>query len=224
MAVKDAIYDWVTFREDCVFLRDYGTGLHSFLEIKGYKDSLDSDHKASYFVADYATSYLISEPITKKNVEVTMTYDLAAILVNHIQNNPYAPLAGIANGFVLSSAIKGSVNFTPVITPKSNHSSQEKYTQLSYISNVIAIQRVLRAVRTACPRQRFTLSTGTDLNNYATAVNNVLSNYTQNFKTLNFIYTQDDLRASQKIFYASIEFAFLNWAQTEIFDIYVING
>jgi len=249
MAVKNAIYDWVTFREDCVFLRDYGTGLHSFLEIKGYKDSLDSDHKASYFVADYATSYLISEPITKKNIEVTMTYDIASILINHIQNNPYAPLAGIANGFVLSSAIKGSVNFTPVITPKSNqkqamddlrvnyaifednncvvqscYSSQEKYTQLSYISNVIAIQRVLRAVRTACPRQRFTLSTGTDLNNYATAVNNVLSNYTQNFKTLNFIYTQDDLRASQKIFYASIEFAFLNWAQTEIFDIYVING
>jgi hypothetical protein len=52
----------------------------------------------------------------------------------------------------------------------------------------------------------------------------VLSNFTQNFKTLNFIYTQDDLRAQQKIFYASIEFAFLNWAQTEIFDIYVING
>lgn len=249
MDVKNAIYDWVTFREDCVFLRDYGTGLRTFLEIKSYKDSIDPEHKGNYFVADYATSYLISEPVTKKNVEVTMTYDMAPILVNHIQNNPYAPLAGIANGFVLESAIKGSINFTPVVTPKSNqkeamdnirvnyaifeddncvvqscYSSQEAYTQLSYISNLIAIQRVMRAIRTTCPRQRYTLSTGTDLNNYATAVNNVLANYTQNFKTLNFIYTQDDLRASQKIFYASIEFAFLNWAQTEIFDIYAING
>ena len=107
---------------------------------------------------------------------------------------------------------------------QSCYSSQDAYTQLSWISNTIAIQRVLRAVRTACPRQRFSLSTGTDLNNYAKAVNNVLSNYTSNFSTLNFIYTQDDLRASQKIFYASIEFAFLNWAQTEIFDIYAINS
>lgn len=249
LEVKNAIYDWVTFREDCVFMRDYGLGLTTFLEIKNYKDSIDDDHKGNYFVADYVTSYLIQDPSTKKNINVTMTYDLAAILVDHIQNNPYAPLAGIINGFVLSSAIKGSVNYVPVNTPKANmkeamdnlrvnyaifeddncvvqscYSSQDAYTQLSWISNTIAIQRVLRAVRTACPRQRFSLSTGTDLNNYAKAVNNVLSNYTSNFSTLNFIYTQDDLRASQKIFYASIEFAFLNWAQTEIFDIYAINS
>ena len=81
----------------------------------------------------------------------------------------------------------------------------------------------MRAVRTACPRNRYSLSTGNDLSNYAQAVNNVLNNYLSNFSTLNFIYTQDDLKASQKIFYASIEFAFLNWAQTEIFDIYAIN-
>lgn len=249
MEIKNAIYDWVTFREDCVFLRDYGTGLKTFLEIKVFKDSFDDEHKGNYFVADYGTSYLIIDPLTKKNIEVTMTYDLAPLLVDHIQNNPYAPLAGIANGFVLSSAIKGSINFTPVITPKSNqkeamdnlrvnyaifednncvvqscYSSQDAYTQLSWISNTIAIQRVLRAVRAACPRQRFTLSSGTDLNNYAKAVNDVLSNFTSNFSTLNFVYTQDNLRASQKIFYASIEFAFLNWAQTEIFDIYAINN
>lgn len=249
MAVKNAIYDWVSFREDCVFLRDYGLGLSTFLEIKAYKDGIDSDHKGNHFVADYVSTYLVADPTTKKNIRVTMTYDMAALLVDHIQNNPYAPLAGIANGFVLSSAIKGSLNYTPVNTPKANqkeamdnlrvnyavfednncvvqssYSSQDAYTQLSYISNTIAIQRVLRAIRTACPRQRFSLSTGTDLNNYATAVNNVLSNFTSNFSTLNFVYTQDDLRASQKIFYASIEFAFLNWAQTEIFDIYAINN
>ena len=68
------------------------------------------------------------------------------------------------------------------------------------------------------------MSTSTDLQTYATAVNNVLANYTNNFAQLNFKYTQDDLKASQKIFYASIEFAFLGWAQTEIFDVYAINN
>jgi hypothetical protein len=87
----------------------------------------------------------------------------------------------------------------------------------------MGIQRVLRAVRTACPRQRYSLATSSDLQVYANAVNSVLSNYTNNFATLNFKYTQDSLRASQKIFYASIEFAFLGWAQTEIFDVYAIN-
>ena len=68
------------------------------------------------------------------------------------------------------------------------------------------------------------MSTTNDLSNYAKAVSDVLSNFVTNFAVLNFVYTQDPLRASQKIFYASIEFAFLNWAQTEIFDVYAINN
>ena len=245
--VKKAIYNFVDFRKDCVFLRDYGVGLTTFAEINAKYNDL-KDYR-NYFTADYATSYLISDPSTHKNIEVTMMYDMAALLINHIENNPYAPLAGITNGFVLPSAIKGTINFAPVNTPKANqkeamdnihvnyaifednqcvvqscYTCQDVFTQLSYLCNTIAIQRVLRAVRTACPRQRYSLSTGKDLQSYATAVNTVLSNYSGNFATLTFNYTQDDLKAAQRIFYASIEFAFLGWAQTEIFDIYAINN
>lgn len=246
--VKKAIYDFVTFRKDCVFLRDFGIdNVDTFLGIKArYEDFVDQRNR---FVSDYCTTYLVQDPTTRKNIKVTMTYDFAAVLVNHIINNPYAPVAGVVNGFILPNAIKGSINFTPVNTPSVNqkeamdeikvnyaifeddncvvqscYTSQEKYTQLSYLNNILAIQRVLRAVRTACPKQRYSLSTGSDLTSYANAVNNVLANYTSNFSTLNFKYTQDDLKTSQKIFYASIEFAFLNWAQTEIFDIYAINN
>ncbi len=247
MDVKKAIYDFVTFRKDCVYFRDYGLdNVDTFLGIKGkYEEFVD---QRNCFVADYCSNYLIQDPVSRKNIKVTMTYDLSAVLINHIINNPYAPLAGIANGFILPNAIKGSINFTPVNTPSVNqkeaidelrinyaifeddncvvqncYSSQEEYTQLSYINNTLAIQRVLRAVRTACPKQRYTLSTGSDLTSYATAVNNVLANYTSNFDVLNFIYAEDPLKTEQKIFYASIEFAFLNWAQTEIFDVYAIN-
>lgn len=245
--VKQAIFEFVEFRKDCCYLRDYGVGLKTFIEISVAHDKYLEQH--NYFTADYASSYLVKDPETKKNIEVTMLYDMAPLMVNHITKNPYAPMAGTANGFILPEAIKGTVNFTPVNTKKINYkdaidklrvnycvfeddncvaqlcySCQDKYTQLSFINNTIAIQRVLRAVRTACPKQRYTLSTTNDLTNYAKAVNDVLANFVTNFAVLNFVYTQDKLKASQKIFYASIEFAFLNWVQTEIFDVYAINN
>ena len=104
------------------------------------------------------------------------------------------------------------------------YTSQEAYTQLSYVGNVIAIQNVMRAVRAQCPKTRYNLSNGDDLSLYATAVNTVLSQFANNFSVLNFTYTQDNLKSRQKIFYASIQFAFRNWAQTEIFDLYAINN
>lgn len=247
-AVKDAIADFVNFREDCVYIRDYGLGKTTFLEIKEYHDAIDEERR-SKFIADYVSSYVIKDPLTKKNIEVTMTYDIASLLPGHIANNAFAPMAGTYNNFILRNAIKGTVSFTPINTPSINqkaameelrvnyalfednncvvqccYSSQEKYTQLSYVNNVIAIQVVMRAIRTACPRQRYALATGTDLSIYSDAVNNVLSNFITNFDVLRFQYTEDALKASQKIFYASIEFAFLNWAQTEIFDIYAISN
>lgn len=265
--VKDAIFLFVSFRKDCMFFRDYGCGANALNDDLTTYNSILTAYNSfnrsisiqgsdvfystvrNYFTSDFATYYQIKDPVTKKNIEVTMCYDLANILVSHIANVPFAPLAGTANGMILSSAIKGTLNFVPVVAPQMNqkdaldkirvnyaifeddncviqscYTSQESYTQLSYSGNVLGIQRVLRAVRTACPKQRYSLSTANDLQDYATAVNNVLSNYVTNFDVLNFIYQEDRLKISQKIFYASIEFAFLNWAQTEIFDVYAINN
>ena len=265
--VKDAIFLFVSFRKDCMFFRDYGCGANALNDDLTTYDSILAAYNSfnrsisiqgtdvsyssvrNYFTTDFATYYQIKDPVTKKNIEVTMCYDLANILVSHIANVPFAPPAGTANGMILSSAIKGTLNFVPVVAPQMNqkdaldkirvnyaifeddncvvqscYTSQEPYTQLSYSGNVLGIQRVLRAVRTACPKQRYSLSTANDLQDYATAVNNVLSNYVTNFDVLNFIYQEDRLKISQKIFYASIEFAFLNWAQTEIFDVYAINN
>lgn len=245
--VKAAIADLANFREDCVYFRDYGVGLKTFLEIKNKYDSF-ADHR-SKFIADYCTSYNIIDPNTSRTIEVTMTYDLAYDLVNHLANNAFAPVAGIINGFVLTNAIRGSVNFTPINTPTVNqkdameelkvnyaifqedqcvvqtcYTSQDKYTQLSYVGNVLGIQNVLRAVRVQCPKTRYTLSKGSDLTLYATAVNTVLSQFSNNFSVLTFSYTQDKMKAAEKIFYATIQFAFNNWAQTEMFDIFAINN
>lgn len=246
LVVKEAIAEFVTFRKDCVFFRDLGIGNNTFISIKS---AFNQNRTFNNFISDYSTSYQIKDPITKRNIEVTMMYDFAACLVAHFDAGAYNPLAGTVNSFVLENAIKGTVNYTPIITPSVNqkqamedlrvnyaifeddncvvqtcYTSQEEYTQLSYVNNVLGIQEVVRAVRTACPKNRYSLTSGSDLSDYAKAVNTVLTNFASNFNTLVFEYTQDSLKASQKIFYASIKFAFRNWAQTEMIDVYAINN
>jgi hypothetical protein len=174
-------------------------------------------------------------------------YDMAYILVDHFTNGAYRPTAGVANNAILESAIPGSINFTPRITPSVNqkslledlrinyaifqsgrcvlqslYTSQEAYTQLSYVNNVLAIQEVARAVRTACPKFRYTFGSGNDFSEYSSNVQKVLENFKNNFAELGFSYQQNALYAAQKIFYAVITFRFNNWAQTEIFDLYAL--
>jgi len=270
--IKNCIANFVEFRKDCIFFRDSGIG---YYDVKSAQDvytnyTLDNymlrdvanydfngeasgvytiRNMRSKFIADYGTTYEVIDPISRKNIEVTMIYDFVAnITAMYIDHGPFSPLAGTYNGFQLYSAIPGTINFTPIITPtsnqkqaiddlrlnyaifededvcvvQSNYTSQNANSQLSYINNVLAIQEVARVVRTACPRNRFRLITGSDMSEYANAVSRVLQSYNSYFEVLEFQYTQDNLRSVQKIFYASINFSFNNWAQTEIFDLYAL--
>ena len=246
-AVKDKIAEFVTFREDCVFFRDYGINVFSYASIVAAYNSFKEEYK-NKFILDYYTTYEIRDPETKVRERVTMMYDMSRAMVSHFANGCYRPMAGIANNMILTSAIEGTINFTPRKTPTVNqkallddmrvnyaifengrcvvqslYTSQEAYTQLSYGNNVLAIQEVIRSVRTACPKQRFTFTSGSDFTSYADAVNAVLKGFRGNFAELRFEYLQDTLKAAQKIFYASIFFKFNNWAQTEVFDIYALN-
>jgi hypothetical protein len=243
MSVKKAIFDLVTFRKDCVFFRDYGVGLTTFAAINEVHASLAEER--NYFVADYATSYMINDPSTRKNIEVTMLYDLAAVAVNHFENNAFAPFAGIINGMILSNAIKGTVNFVPVNTPAANQKEaidnirvnyaifengqcvvQSLYTdngintQLTYINNLLSMQEIGRQIRIVCPEARYAISAdGADFSHYNNLINAVLEKYQGNFKTLELVYTADPRRAAQKIYYAAINFQFMDWAQSELFDL-----
>lgn len=242
--VKDAIAKLVTFREDCFFFRDLGTEITTY---NGIVTKLNKFEESNKFIGNYMTSYEIYDPNNGKRIRVTMMYDLAGVLVSHFASGAYRPIAGIANGIILPNAINGTLNFVPRITPTVNQKSlledirinyaifdqdqcvvqtlytaQEAYTQLSYINNVLAIQEVARAVRSSCPKFRYTFVSGVDFTAYATEVSNVLANYRNNFSELSFEYSQSAVHANQKIFYASIKFRFNNWAQTEIFDLYAL--
>ena len=244
-AVKEAIVTLANFREDFFYFRDLGVGLTTYNAIINAAAPLTNTR----FAGDYMTSYKIIDPVTRKRIDVTMMYDFVVPLINHFFSGAQRPLAGEINSFILSSAIDGTLNYTPVNTIKVNqkdllddarinyatyyeyggnlvveslYTSQEMTSQLSYINNVLAIQEVMRALRTSCPKNRFKFQSSNDFTDYKDACTEVLTSFKTWFSKLEFVYTQDDLRATQKIFYASINFAFNNWVQTEIFDLYAL--
>ena len=242
--VKEAIAALVTFREDCVFLRDTCLDVTSYATAVAAMENFETNNK---FITNYCSWYQIYDPYDYRRIKVTMLYDLVKCLVTVYNTGIHVPTAGIANGYILESPIEGTINFIPRITPDVNekqlmddlrmnyaffqngqcvvqslYTSQEAYTQLSYMNNVLAIQEVVRSVRTACPKKRYTFVDDGDFSEYAEHVQKILANFSSNFDTLNFIYTKDNIMSNQKIFYASIEFAFKDWAQSEIFDVYAI--
>ena len=246
-SVKDDIAKFVKFREDCFYFRDLGLGLNTFDLIYEKNEK----QFRTQFAGNYSTSGMITDPYSNRRIEVTSMYDFAPALVNHFAVGKAShPLAGEINGFTMDSFIKGTVNYLPRVTPTvdqkgllddarinyatyyeyegdliidSLYTSQAEYTQLSYINNILAIQEVMRSVRSACPKNRFKFTTSNDFSDYAEAVTEVLSHYKSNFDSLNFVYLQDPTKEAQKIYYAAIEFTFNNWAQSEIFDLYALN-
>lgn len=245
ISVKNTITALANFREDFFFFRDLTLNVKTYTDITTIQSLLTK----SRYAADYLTTYDIIDPFTQKRINVTMLYDIVTPLVRHFVNSPYSPPAGIINGFTLDSAIRDSINFIPVTSPEFDqigllddirvnyatyheyggdltvvalYTSQNAYTQLSWINNVVAIQEVMRAIRTMAPRHRYKLQSGRDFSDYRDACNEILRDFQDWFYTLNFEYLQDDIEADNKIFHAAIEFAFNNWVESEIFDLYAI--
>lgn len=241
--VKREIEKLVTFREDLFYIRDLGLGLNNI------EDILLADSKAlkNKFSASYLTSYDIVDPYSRKQVPVTIGYTLSKLLVYHFNNGRTRPLAGELYGMVINDAIEGTVNFIPKVTPsydqkeqlvdaKINYASyfdnrlvletlftsQEEETQFSYINNVLAVQEVVKALRTRCPKVRYSFIDGEDLERYKDDVNIVLNKYVPNFKTLKMVYLQDSAMVANNTFYAAIEVTFRNFVQTEYFKIYAL--
>lgn len=241
--VKRAIENFANFREDLVYLRDMGTNARTLEEVL----SSNVENSKDYFTATYCTSYDIIDPYTKKQIRVTIGYSLCRLLIEHFKNGRNRPLAGQLHNMVIPEAIEGTVNFLPKITPAYNQkeslyeakinyasyfdnvltletlfTSQEKDTQFSYINNILAIQEVIKAIRSRCPKTRYTFIDGDDLEKYREDVETVLNKYTNNFLSLKMTYTKDETMLANKIFYASLEVQFRNFVQTEYFKIYAL--
>lgn len=244
-SVKRALENLAKFREDFEYLRDFGLGASSLQEIL----SINSESNKDKTSGSYHLSYDIIDPYTKKQIPVTIGYSLCRLLVSHFKNGRNRPVSGQINNMIIPEAIEGTVNFIPKKTPSMDekqilidnrinyasyydgvltletcYTSQEDMTQLSYINNMLAMQEVVKAVRTKCPQIRDSFIDGsTNLGKYKEDVQTVLDKYTTNFVKLKMTYLQDTAMVQNKVFYAAIEVAFKNFVQKEYFKLYAIN-
>lgn len=242
-AVKKAIYDLAMYRKDFFFFGDMGLDVNTFSNAKEKMSSMPRDK----FTAWYPQSYQVINPFTRRRINVTITYSIARLVITHLNNNRNCPYCGILYGWTIPEAIEGTVNFCPKITPAENqktecddlrinyasilndtltlettYTSQENLTQLSFINNVIAIQKIVKDVRDNCPAFRYSFISTDDLSTYKSAVNNIISKYTKWFESLEFVYVQDDVMRANKIFEASLRVKHKDFVQAEILNIYTL--
>lgn len=241
--VKRAIEAFVSFREDCFYFRDLGLGLKTLEDIK----AADVESTKNRYCASFCNSYDVIDPYSKKQVTVTIGYSLARILVDHFNKGCNRPLAGQLHEFIFPEIVEGTLNFLPRVIPgfdqkeelfdarinfvsyfdgvpvmESEYTSQEKLTAFSWINNTLAIQEVIKAIRTKCPKIRYSFMENEDLEKYQEDVNAVINKYSSNFSSITLEYAADPMYEENNIFYAVIEVKFKKFVETEIFKITAI--
>lgn len=247
--VKRAIEQLVNFREDCVYFRDFGLNCNTITDMK----IIDSYQSHSRFCCSYMNWYKIYDPYSRKQIKVTVTYDLAILFVNHFINGRIRPFCGQKYGIVIPQQdfVEGSLNFRPTRTPREDqrkifddlrinylayydgnvltmnteYTSQKRYTQLSWVNNVLGIQEMIKAIRVLCPKIRYSFLDGEDLQNYKNDVQNlVISRYANRFKSCTIEYASNAVYDSNKLIYAVIKVQFRNFVQTEVFKIIALQS
>ena len=247
--VKRAIEQLVNFREDCMFFRDFGTQITNIPQMR----IVASYGSKSRFIADYVNSYKIYDPFTRKQIDVTVTYDLAQLFISHFLNGRARPFCGQKYGIVIPQGdfITGSLNIAPrrtpsedqrkifdtlrinyltyydgnILTMNTEYTSQTIYTQLSWLNNVLAVQEMIKAIRVICPRIRYSFLDGDDLVQYRKDVQSfVIDKYSNRFQTCEIDYATNAAYDSNKIIYAVIRLRFRNFVQTEMFKIIALQS
>lgn len=243
--VKRAIDNLCEFRQDMVFLRDMGTkGLTTILDIKNAKAMYGS---RTIYTSTYHQYYDILDPYTKKRITVTIGYDLARLICMHFANGRSLVCCGQNNKWTISDIIEGSLSFVPKITPSGDqvaemddlrinfgkyyngifslateYTSQEAYTQLSFLNNVLSVQELIKQIRIACPKSRYKFITGADFEDYKRDIQAVIDSNSNKFASISIAFKQDSAYAANKIVYAVIQVSFKDFAQAEIFRIVAI--
>lgn len=246
LATKANIVELAEFRKDFFYYRDLGLGndglgLTTFDQIK--EVVLKDEIKASKFAGSYCTSYQVTNPYTQKPIHVTCLYSLVDAIISHFTTGRHLPFAG----YKITDYLEGTIDFVPKKTPKVDQKEmlenikvncisftsltdfmlETMYTstavdgQLNYIQNVLAVQHVIKDIRTYCPAYRSTFTGTDDADDYAASISeNVLVNHVSNFESLSFVYDTEDEELSNGEFVASLTFSFNRHIQSETFYIY----
>lgn len=240
--VKRAIEYLAKTREDVTALLDMGTTITEFndyaIEIQQY------DTK---FVDN--TYYQYGEIINKFNnrkIVTTLPMLIGKRAKQHFDAGRSRPMAGKSFGFSFPELL--TVNHTPKETPRinekeilrdnrinfgtiqnnvftleTNYTMQQEHTQLSYSSNVLAIQHLIQDIRKAAPSVRYLSLSAEDLEIQKEKYNSVCARHSNNFEVCRFDYVGDEEDALSKTFKGRILVVCKDFTMREEFDIFVIH-
>lgn len=245
LKVKNAIEIFTsTYRDDCMYLRDYGLGANSLQEIVQIHSSYLHDAR----IADYHLSYDILDPYSYRQIPVTSIFTLTKLFVNHFRQGRHRPCAGIPYDFVITDAIKGTESFIPTkgkfadqratlnelginyaiyyddrLVIDTLYTSQEIYSQLSHINNVLNIQRIMKMLRTKAPLHRYTFTRDKAFEDYVDHLNRLLDNEAATFDYIKVkpLITKENRRNKQITI--ALDIACKDFNQSELFKFNVIN-
>ena len=250
--IKEAICSLVDFREDCFFFRDIGTGLSNIVSIKEKADIYTKSRFAATYINSYNVVEPYYRKQIEVTVMYSLVSKFVDHFINGA-NRPFAGQAynvtfenDIVPGTLnfkpkkvpkLASNTKthdqkqyfddNRLNYIAyydgIPTMDTEYTSQEAYTQLSWLNNVILVQNIIREIRKMCPKNRYTFLDGQDLVNYKKDVDDILKSYSSQFKSITVKYVEDTNYQHNKIFYAALEVIFRDFVQSEIFKITAIN-
>ena len=87
----------------------------------------------------------------------------------------------------------------------------------------MAVQEIIKIIRTRCPRTRYTFLEGEDLDTYIADVQAIIKEYSTNFRSITCEYMADEKYEQNNIFYAVLKVQFKNFIQEEYFKIYALS-
>lgn len=243
-SVKNAIINLCDFRQDMIFLCDLGTTATYYTPISEAVGRLTQ----SRFCAVFHPFFKVYDPYTHKQIQVTLPYLLSSRLIKHINNGVGRPFCGILNGITFPEIINGTLNYMPVEIPgvnqkldlvdlnvnyinyydgiavlETSYVNYDKYSQLSFMHNIMLVQRAIKDIRAKCPKARYTFMDGSDLDKYIDDANTILNQYAPFFKSITMKYMADELYENNNIYYATVIVEFKNFINEELFRVIAVS-
>jgi hypothetical protein len=254
LEIKDAIATLVNFREDCFFFRDLGLGLTTIEAIEAASDTLTqkskfiADYANSFYVIEpyyrkqvqvtmpyllvdkFATHYIngVSRPFCGQRYGITFSDEIVDGTLNFYPKRTPKTDDNVytydQKQWFDDNRLNYIAYYNGIPTMDIEYTTQEKYTQLTWIHNVLTVQAMMHDIRKQCPKSRYAFIYDTDYTSYKADIEKVINSYSGYFKNIEIEYVKDDQYDLNKIFYAVIKITFKDFIQSEIFKLTMINS
>ena len=250
--IKNAIARLAAFREDCFFFRDIGLNNKDLDTINAKFSDITGTRFAATYINSYDTIEPFYRKQITVTVPYHLCTKFVRHYINGVSRPFCGQAYGITfNNEIIPGTLNFSPKRTPktdeniltydqkqyfddrrlnyiayyngIPTMDTEYTSQVKYTQLSWINNVLTIQKIIHEIREYCPKNRYTFLDGQDLITYKNDIQSVLNRYKTKFKSITVEYAEDERYSKNKIFYAVIKVRFRDFIQSEIFKITAID-